>query len=124
MRMRGLLTCLLILVAAAPAHPKAKSYQTGTILSIRSREANGVSYRVPTRAPVRDTVFTHDVSVRVGDTVFVGRYNSWTDYLPSTWTEGSSVQVRIGKHNMYLKGPEGDDFQLRIVSRRPLREGK
>ena len=73
---------------------------------------------------MRDTVFTHDVSVRVGDTVVVGRYNSWTDYLPSTWTEGNSVEVRIGKHNMYLKGPSADDFQLRIVSRRPRHEGK
>ena len=124
MRMRGLLTCLLILVAAAPAHPKAKTYQTGKILSIRSPEANAVSYRMPTRAPAQDTVFTHDISVQVGDSVVVGRYKSWTDYLPSTWTEGSSVAVRLGKHSMYLKGPVGDEFKLRIVSRRSLHEGK
>lgn len=124
MRMSGLLTWLLLLVAAASAQPRTKTYQPGTILSVQKREANGVSYRKPTDAPMRSSAFTYDVSVRVEDAVLVGRYQSVTNYLPSTWTEGSPVEVRINKNRMYLKGPSDEDFELSIVSRRPLRDGK
>ena len=117
MRMWGLLTWLLVLVAAASAQPKAKIYQTGTILSVQKQEANGVSYGT-NDAPLRNAVFTYDVSVKVGDTVVVGRYQSAVDYLPDNWAEGNSVEVRIDKHRMYLKGPSVEDSELRIVSRR------
>jgi len=123
MRMWGLLTWLVILVAAASAQPKTKTYQTGTILSVQKEDANGGSYG-KTDAPVRSTAFAYDVSVQVGDTVLVGRYQSATDYLPSTWTEGNSVEVSIDKHRMYLKNSSAEDFDLRIVSRRPLSKGK
>jgi hypothetical protein len=122
MRMWGLLTWVLMLVAAASAQPKTKSYQPGTILSVQKLEANGVSYA--TDAPTRSDAFTWDVSVQVTDTMLVGRYQSAIDYLPSTWTEGSSVEVSIDKHRMYLKRPSAQDFELSIVSRRPLRKGK
>jgi len=118
MRMWGLLTWLLVLVAAASAQPKTKTYQTGTVLSVQKQEANGVSYRKSTDAPTRSSVFTYDVSVRVDDAMLVGRYESAIDYLPSTWSEGRSVEVSIDKHRMYLKGPSGEDFELSIVSRR------
>jgi hypothetical protein len=124
MRMSGLLTSLLILVASASAQPKTKPYQTGTILSVQRQEANGPSYRNDTEAPLRSNAFTYDVSVQMADTVLVGRYQSTTDYLPSNWTEGTSVEVRIDRHRMYLKGPSAEDFELSIVSRRPLRKEK
>jgi hypothetical protein len=123
MKTLRLLSWLLILVAAASAEPRTKTYQTGTILSVQRKEANGVSYRKPTDAPMRSSAYTYDVSVRVADSVLVGRYQSETSYLPSTWTEGSPVEVRVNKHRMYLKGP-AEDLELSIVSRRPLRDGK
>ena len=124
MRMWGLLTWFVILVASASAQPKTKTYQTGTILSVKKQEANGVSYRKATDAPTRSSVFTYDVSVRVDDAVLVGRYQSAIDDLPSTWSEGGSVDVSIDKHRMYLKGPSAEDSELSIVSRRPLHKGK
>lgn len=123
MRMRGLLTRLLVLVAAASAQPKAKTYQTGIVLSVQKQEANGVSYGT-NDVPLRNAVFTYDVSVQVGDTVVVGRYQSAIDYLPGTWTEGNSVEVRIDKHRLYLKGPSVGDSELRIVSRRSSHKEK
>src|ERR1700693_2929516 len=90
MRMWGLLTWLLVVVATASAQPKTKTYQTGTVLLVQKQEANGVSYRKATDAPTRSSVFTYDVSVRVDDAVLVGRYQSAIDYLPSNWSEGSS----------------------------------
>jgi hypothetical protein len=119
----GVAHLLVILVAAASAQPKTKTYQTGTILSVQKEEANGVSYG-KTDAPLRSTAFAYDVSVQVGDTVLVGRYQSALDYLPSTWTEGNSVEASLDKHRMYLKGSSAEDFELRVVSRRPLRKGK
>jgi hypothetical protein len=113
----------VILGAAASAQPKTKTYQTGIILSVQKEEANGGSYG-KTDAPVRSTAFAYDVSVQVGDTELIGRYQSATDYLPSTWTKGDSVEVSIDRHRTYLKGSSAEDFELRIVSRRPLRKEK
>jgi hypothetical protein len=124
MRMSGLLTSLLIFVPSASAQPKTKTYQTGTILSVQRQEANGPSYRKDTDGPLQRNAFTYDVSVQMADTVLVGRYQSSIDYLPSTWTEGTSVEVRIDRHRMYLKGPSAEDFELSIVSRRPVRKEK
>jgi hypothetical protein len=115
---------ILVLVAAASAQPKPKTYQTGTILSVQRREADGVSYRKATDAPLRNTVFVYDVAVQVDDTVLVGRYQSAIDYLSSAWSEGKSVEVDIGKHRMYLKDPSGQTLELNIVSQRRVRKGK
>jgi hypothetical protein len=124
MRMWGLLTWLVILVAAASAQPKTKTYQTGTILSVQKQEVNGVSNGNTADAPLRSSAFTYDVSVQVGDTVVVGRYQSAMDYLPSTWNRGNSVGVRIDKHRMYLKGLSAENVELSLVSRRSLRKAK
>lgn len=124
MRTWGLITGLLIFVAAASAQHTTKTYRTGTILSVQTREANSDSYRKATDAPTRSSAFTYDVSVRVDDVVLVGRSQSAIDYLPSTWSEGRSVEVSIDKHRMYLKGPSGEDFELSIVGRRPPHKDK
>ena len=122
MKMWGLLTSILLVVAIAFAQPKTRSFQTATILSVQRQEANGVSYRKTDDAPLKSTVFTYDVSVKMDDTVLVGRYENPIDYLP--WAVGSSVQVSADKHRMYLKGPSSEEFELSIVSRRPVHKGK
>ncbi len=125
MKMWVLITWLLIFVAARHL-PSLRQRLTRQepILSVQKHEANGVSYRKATDAPTRSIVFTYDVSVQVTDTVLVGRYQSAIDYLPNTWIEGSSVEISSDKHRMYLKGPSAEDFELSILSRRPLRKGK
>ena len=122
--MWGLLTWLLILVAPATTQPKAKIYQAGTIRSIQRQEANGLSSSENTDAPLRSNAFTYDVSVQVADTVLVARYQSATDYLPSSWTEGNSIEVSIYRHCMYLKDSSDEDFELGIVSRHAQRKAK
>lgn len=102
----------------------AKGCSNAYVLSVKKQEANGVSYRKATDAPMRSSTFTYDVSVRVSDAVLVGRYDSAIDYLPSNWSEGSSVQISIDKHRMYLKGLSTEEFELSIVSRRPPRKEK
>jgi hypothetical protein len=117
----GLLIWILIVVAGASAQPKTKAYQAGTILSVEKQEANGVSYRKATDAPGRSSVFIYDVSVQMTDVVLIGRYQSATDFVPSTWTKGSAVEVSIHRHRMYLKGSSSEDFELNIVGRRRMR---
>jgi hypothetical protein len=120
----GLLIWILILVAAASAQPKTKVYQAGTIISVQKQEVNGVSYRKATDAPGRSSVFNYDVSVQLTDVVLIGRYQSATDFVPSTWTKGNAVEVSVHGHRMYLKGASGEDFELNIVSRRRMRKEK
>ena len=68
------------LVAVGTAQHKEMTYHSGTILSVQKCEATETSYS--TDAPTSTPMFTYDLSVRVGDTVLFGRYQSATDYVP------------------------------------------
>jgi hypothetical protein len=118
-KMWMLFTGIVALAAVGTAQHKEMTYQSGTILSVQKCEATEASYSAdaPTQAPV----FTCDLSVRVGGTVLVGRYQSATDYVPGSWTAGSVVQVQTDKHRMYLKGPSGEMFELSILARNHVR---
>jgi len=117
-----LFTGLVALATAGTAQQKEMAYHSGTILSIQKSEATGTSYS--TDSPSSPPVFTYDLSVRVGDTVLVGRYQSATDYVPGTWAAGSFAQVRTDKHRMYLKGPSSEEFVLSVLARNHVRTTK
>lgn len=124
MRTTVLLTWVLSFVVVASARPQSKTYQQGTILSVEKQELNhGVSYRKATDAPLRSTAFVYDISVQINNTVFVGRYQSAMDYLPSDLAQGESMSVSIQNHRMYLKEPV-QDLELNIVSHRRVRGSK
>lgn len=110
---------VLVLVVVAFAQPQSKHLQQGRIVSVKQPETNGVPYRKPTDAPMRSSVFTHEISVQVDNTVLVGRYESATDYLPGNWVAGNVVEVSSDKHRMHLRGPSFENYELSIVGRHP-----
>lgn len=110
---------VLALVVVTVAQPQSKHLQQGRIVSIEQPQASGVLYRKATDAPSRSSVFTHDISVQVDNTVLVGRYESAIDYLPGNWVVGNVVEVSSDKHRMYLRGPSSENHELSIVARHP-----
>jgi hypothetical protein len=60
---------------------------------------------------------TYDLTVQIADMVYVGRYQHASEYLPSNWVAGQSVDARVGKHKhrIYLKDVQGKEVALVIV---------
>jgi hypothetical protein len=68
-------------------------------------------------APLQSNVIVYDVSLQIGDTLYVGRYETWTGYLPTTWAKNRLVPARPNKHFIYLKSPSGEEVRLSVLSR-------
>jgi hypothetical protein len=65
-------------------------------------------------APLKTDVLDHDVSIQVGDTVYVCSYHAQSGQELS-WLQGKDVQVRIKGKVIYVKRPSKKDAQARIV---------
>ncbi len=62
--------------------------------------------------------YAFDISVRVGCGTYVGRYESYIDYLPSAFSANKAIPVRLTKHVMYFDIPGERDMKMGIVHRK------
>jgi hypothetical protein len=112
----------LAFVVAASAQSKSSTYESGKIVSVRRLVPDMSSFRgSPSDAPLQASVFTYELSLRVGDSILVARYESGIDYLPATLQPGTSVKIRIKDHRVYLKEPSAEDLEFSVVSHQRLR---
>jgi hypothetical protein len=102
-----------------------KGYQGATVVSVAPVEMTARSSvgSNPADAPIAPEVFAYDVSLRTQCLVYVGRYESATDYLPAYLKPNSSVNVRVEKHSMYLSLPLDHEVKLGILGHHPVQEG-
>ena len=76
-----------------------------------------------TDAPLQADDYSYDIGIRLDCSVYVGRYASAVDYLPSVFAPHRQVDVRLQKHILYISLPYGDrEVKMGIVSRRRLKE--
>lgn len=104
-------------LAVTYAAGQAKQAQQGTIVNVQKQNVTSPSVRAGSdadRTPLQDHYYVYNVSVRLNCDVFVGRYESELDDLPSVLSANNSVPVRLQKHMMYLDLP-GDPVKMRIV---------
>ena len=112
----------LSLLAAPTDAQTTKSFETGRILALEKHELEGFYAGNPSDAPLESNVVEYWVSVQVGDTIYVGSYQTPTGYVPTTWVKNHPAEVRIEKHFIYLKTPSGEEVRLPIVSRKRTKE--
>ena len=116
----GLLICL-----HANAKPNVKQgYQTATVVSVEKHEtpSNYVGDN-PTDAPLQADDYSYDIGIRVECNVFVGRYESATNYLPSVFAPKHQVDVRLEKHVMFVSLPFSDrEVKMGIVWHRRMKD--
>jgi len=118
--MRNSLMLFTLLATSLPAglHAQAKStVQTATVVSVTKYEAPSNYVGSPTDAPLQPTEYANDIAIRLGCEVYIGRYKSAIDYLPSTFRAGHPAEISVDKHTIYVRALGTDDVKLNLVRR-------
>jgi len=113
---------LVIYLHAQSKH--ATGYEQATIVSVDKYTVPSTSVGdSPSDAPLHTESYAYNVGVRLNCNLYVGRYESATDYLPSVFAPNHTVDVRLDKHLMFVSLPEGDRIvKMGIVSQKHLTE--
>ena len=104
--------CLLALAAAGQCTSK---YQVAMITEVKPRQATGDGTSDPT---------SYDVSVKVGDTIYVVLYKQPLGEIPAKHETGRELLVLIGKNTITYNDMLGRSLQVPIESQRPVTERK
>ncbi len=103
------LVCAACLMAGAQS--QTTQYQDGKIIEVKKLPAPPSAGG--TDAPMASQVDEYEISIQVGDTVYVCHYSSHSDQDLS-WTKGKEGQVRIKGKTMYVKQVTGKEAQAKI----------
>jgi hypothetical protein len=108
----------VVLVCAAcmagGAQSQTSQYQDGKIIAVN--KLPGLATPGHTDAPATSEIEEYEISIQVGDTVYLCRYLSHSDQDLS-WTQGKEGQVRIKGKTMYVKRATGKEAQASILRR-------
>ena len=104
--------CLLSLAALGQSSSK---YQIGMITEVKARQAAGDS---------ASDLTSYDVSVKVGDTIYVVLYTPSLGELPPKYATGRELLVFVGKNAITYNDMLGRSLQVPIESQRPATEHK
>jgi len=119
MKIRVCVSILAIVSAVTITYAvgQSKEPQQGTIVNFQKQDVATPPVRTgadPVRTPLQSHYYLYNVSVRLNCDVYVGRYESELDNLPSELSANNSVPVRLRKRVMYLDFP-GDTVEMQIV---------
>lgn len=111
---------VFLFVSSLFAANKAEQYQTGKIVDVQQKTNTEVLYYLVNTPITRDTPY-FEVSIQVKDFLYRAQYTPRhsADGLPEEWKPGVEVQVRLNKHDMFVKRPEGGEIQFAIEKRSP-----
>ena len=91
---------------------------TGTIVEVQQKTRTQVLYYLVNTPITRDEPY-FEVSVQIRDRIYRGEYlpRHAAELLPETWKPNAEVQLRLGKHSMYLRRPDGGESEF-VITRR------
>ena len=115
----AVLAVTLAAVSAFAKESKIKQYLEGTVVRVDKHGSEQVvSGQNPSDAPLADPeTFAYDVAVHVNCGTYVGRYQSWYDYVPSVFAADRKIQLRLTRSVMYVSIPDEKEIELAIVSK-------
>lgn len=104
------------------AQSQTNQFVQGTVVDVQKHRAESPTYTMggsnPSDAPLTSRYYTFEVSVRVGCTTYVGRYDAAINYSPFASSSNRAVQVRLTKHVMYFDLPNDPEMRIGIVRRK------
>ena len=104
--------CLLALAAVGQSTSK---YQVAMITEVKPRQTTGDGTSDPT---------SYDVSVKVGDTIYVVLYTQPLGEIPAKYETGRELLVLVGKKTITYNDMLGQSLQVPIQSQKPAAEPK
>ena len=115
---------LLICLPADSKRVAEQGYEAATVISVdRFQPVSNYLGENPADAPLRAREYSYDIGIRLACNIYVGRYESAINYLPSAFARNQIVDVRLQKHILYVSLPDSDwDVKMGIVSRRRVRD--
>ena len=110
---------MLAVINASAKESKIRQYFEGTVIRVDKYEPQQVvAGQNPSDAPLADPeTFAYDVAVHVNCGTYVGRYQSWYDYVPSVFAADRKIQLRLTRSVMYVNVPNEKELELSIVSK-------
>ena len=122
--------CVVMLAAVSAmtvpfATGQSKQTQEGIIINVQKQEVATPPVRTgadPVRTPLQSRYYLYNISVQLNCDVYVGRYETEFNDLPSALSAQNRVPVRLEKHSMYLDFP-GDTVKTQIVRHKVSSEG-
>lgn len=100
--------CLMMICAYGQSAPK---YQVGTIMEVKTHRSAGGG---PAEAA------SYDVSVKVGDTIYVVLYTPPLGEETVKYSAGRDLLVLVGKRTIRYNDILGQSFDVPIESQRPV----
>lgn len=126
----AVVAAMLVAVSVSAKESRIGRYLEGTVVGVDKRGSQEpVLGQNPSDAPLADpATFAYDVAVNVNCGTYVGRYQSWYDYVPSGFAADRKIQLRLTRSMMYVSIPDEKEIELAIVSkhidRRPCNNAK
>ena len=109
--MRRLIGVIALCLLSFPAFCQSTSkYQVATIIEVKAHQAAGNGASDPT---------SYDVSVKVGDTIYVVLYTQPLGEIPAKYETGREMLVLVGKNTITYNDMLGRSLQVPIQSQRP-----
>ena len=112
---RLIVVIALGLLTLAAFGESTSKYQVALITEVKARQAAGDSASDAT---------SYDVSVKVGDTIYVVLYTPALGELPPKYETGRELLVLVGKKAITYNDMLGQSLQVPIESQRPVTEPK
>ena len=103
--------CLLTLAAFGESTSK---YQVGMITDVKARQVTGDGADLA----------SYDISVKVGDTIYVVLYTQPLGEIPAKYATGHELLVLVGKNTITYNDILGRSLQVPIESQKPAAEPK
>jgi len=109
-----------VLAASMQAAAKTDD-QPATVVSVELHELqSNPNYAGPLDLPLKPEVYSYDIGIRVGSTIYRTIYDSAFENLPVVLTPNHPIQVNLGNYLMHATLPGGRALRMAIDSRSGL----
>jgi hypothetical protein len=111
-----------VLLASMYASTKSE-HQSATVISVESHETpSNYAGSNPSDAPLQSEVYSYDIGIRLGCTVYRTRYDSAFDYLPSVFAPNHAVNVNLQKRVLEVSLPGDRTVRMAIDGRNSVKD--
>ncbi len=112
----AILSTLVIVNFSTFLCASTRQFQQAVVVNSEKHERI-TSVRRPkeTDAPAPSTEFSYDISMRIGCTIYVGRYRSELDFVPEEFGANKTIDISPEKHLVYAKVAGRPDVKMTLV---------